>query len=170
MAALTMFLLISGPVHLASQVLGWMTGSIYGKSMEHVIALLPWMGLFLPLAFLQARHLNVLLLGDGVSTGLGLSVKNKQLWLMLYSVALGGAAVGFAGGISFIGLMAPHMARKMVGPMHGILLPASALLGAIILLLADLAGRLLFQPLDIPAGVFTAAIGAPFFMYLLFKK
>jgi len=170
MAALTMFLLISGPSYLASQILGWMTGTIYGKSMDHVLALLPWTLIFLPLAFFQSRHLDVLLLGDGVSRGLGMSVQAKNIFLLLISVVLGGTAVGFAGGISFIGLMAPHMARKLVGPIHRHLLPISALLGAIILLLSDLAGRLLFQPLDLPAGIFTAAIGAPFFLYLLFKK
>jgi iron complex transport system permease protein len=90
--------------------------------------------------------------------------------LLFISVALAGAAVGIAGTISFIGLLAPHMARRIVGPSHGILLPVSALLGALILLAADLAGRMLFQPLDVPAGVFTAGIGAPFFLYLLFKR
>ncbi|MNH38940.1 putative siderophore transport system permease protein YfhA [compost metagenome] len=90
--------------------------------------------------------------------------------LLFFSVALAGAAVGVAGTLSFIGLLAPHMARKLTGNSYQILIPVSAFLGAIILLVADLAGRMLFMPLDIPAGVFTAGVGAPFFMYLLFKR
>ncbi|MNJ74433.1 putative siderophore transport system permease protein YfhA [compost metagenome] len=78
--------------------------------------------------------------------------------------------MAIGGAIGFIGLMAPHMARKLVGSSFGSVLPVSALLGAIILLLADLAARTAFLPNDVPAGVLTAAIGAPFFMYLLYRN
>ncbi|AYK06912.1 FecCD family ABC transporter permease [Brevibacillus laterosporus] len=169
MSALTTFLLISGPAHLASQILGWLTGTIYGTSMKHVIAILPWIIFFVPLAWLLARRLNVLTLGDGIATGLGNPVQITRFLLILISVALAGAAVGLAGNISFIGLTAPHIARRLVSSLYGVLIPASALLGAIILVLADLAGRMLFSPADIPAGVFTAIIGAPFFLYLLYR-
>jgi iron complex transport system permease protein len=98
------------------------------------------------------------------------AVERKRMILIVVSVALAAAAVGIAGGIGFVGLMAPHMARKLVGASYGGLLPVSALLGGLFVLLADLAARTLFVPLDIPAGVFTAAVGAPFFMYLLYKS
>lgn len=78
--------------------------------------------------------------------------------------------IAIAGTLSFIGLLAPHIARRLVGTSYRLVIPASALLGAIILLAADLAGRMLFMPLDIPAGVFTAGVGAPFFLYLLFRR
>ncbi|MDN9008545.1 FecCD family ABC transporter permease [Brevibacillus laterosporus] len=169
MSALTTFLLLSGPAHLASQILGWLTGTIYGTSMKHVIAVLPWIIFFVPLAWLLARRLNVLTLGDEIATGLGNPVQTTRFLLILISVALAGAAVGLAGNISFIGLTAPHIARRLVSSLYGVLIPASALLGAIILVLADLAGRMLFSPADIPAGVFTAIIGAPFFLYLLYR-
>lgn len=168
--ALTTFLLISGPTHLASQVLNWMTGSVYGTGWKHIMALAPWVALFIPLSFLSARSLNVQAMGEEVASGLGIRVQRDRLLIMLCSIALAGSAVGIAGTVSFIGLIAPHMARRLVGHAHGVMLPASALIGAILLQLADLAGRMLFQPLDIPAGVFTAAIGAPFFLYLLYKK
>ncbi|MGG2200428.1 FecCD family ABC transporter permease [Paenibacillus validus] len=170
MGALTTFILISGPAYLASQVLNWITGSIYGTNWKYMAALFPWVAVFLPLAFLFAKELNVQSLGEDVAVGLGSRLQLNRFMLLAISVSLAGAAVGVAGTISFIGLLAPHMARKLAGNSYKILLPISALLGAIIVLLADLAGRMLFQPLDIPAGVFTAGIGAPFFMYLLYKR
>ncbi|MFF2090651.1 FecCD family ABC transporter permease [Paenibacillus sp. NPDC058174] len=170
MGALTTFLLISGPAYLAAQVLNWMTGSIYGTNWSYIKVLWPWVALFIPLALLYAKELNVQSLGEETARGLGSRIQLSRMILLFYSVALAGAAVGVAGMISFIGLMAPHIARRLGGNSYKIIIPVSALLGSIILLLADLAGRLLFQPLDIPAGVFTAGIGAPFFMYLLFKR
>ncbi|WP_338554674.1 iron ABC transporter permease [Paenibacillus sp. KS-LC4] len=170
MSALTMFLLISGPAYLAAQVLNWMTGSIYGTNWSYIQALWPWVVGFIPLALLFAKELNVQSLGEDVARGLGSRLQLNRMLLLFFSVALAGAAVGIAGTISFIGLLAPHMARRLTGHSYKMVIPVSALLGAIVLLLADLAGRMLFMPLDIPAGVFTAGVGAPFFMYLLFKR
>ncbi|WP_339242428.1 iron ABC transporter permease [Paenibacillus sp. FSL F4-0243] len=170
MGALTTFLLISGPAYLAAQVLNWMTGSIYGTNWSYIEVLWPWVAVFIPLSLLLAKELNVQSLGEDVARGLGSKLQLSRMILLFYSVALAGAAVGVAGTISFIGLMAPHIARMLVGNSYKLIIPVSALIGAIILLLADLAGRMLFQPLDVPAGVFTAGIGAPFFMYLLFKR
>lgn len=170
MGALTMFLLISGPAYLAAQVLNWMTGSIYGTNWTYIEVLWPWVAIFIPLSFLYAKELNVQALGETTAVGLGSRLQLSRMVLLFYSVALAGAAVGIAGMISFIGLLAPHMARRLVGHSYKLIIPLSAVLGAMILLLADLAGRMLFLPLDIPAGVFTAGIGAPFFMYLLFKR
>jgi len=170
MGALTMFLLISGPAYLAAQVLNWMTGSIYGTNWSYIEVLWPWVAIFIPLSFLYAKELNVQSLGESTAVGLGSRLQLSRMILLFYSVALAGAAVGVAGMISFIGLLAPHMARRLVGHSYKLIIPLSAVLGAMILLLADLAGRMLFLPLDIPAGVFTAGIGAPFFMYLLFKR
>lgn len=171
MSSLSYMMLITGPIVIANKALTFMTGSIYGVSWEKdVYPLLPWMLVLLPLVFFYARHLNIQELGDDVASGAGSAVQRHRLRLIALSVALAGAAVAIGGAIAFIGLLAPHMARKLVGPSFGGVLPVSALLGAMILLLADLAGRTLFVPLDIPAGVFTAAIGAPFFVYLLYRS
>lgn len=170
MSALTTFLLISGPAFKATQVLNWLSGTIYGLSTPHLLALMPWVAVFLPIGWMMSRHLNVLALGDATAAGLGSSVQRNRLVLLLISVALAGGAVGIAGGIGFVGLMAPHMARMLVGIRHGMLIPVSALVGAILLVGSDMAGRLLFMPYDLPAGIFTAAIGAPFFFYLLYTN
>jgi len=168
--ALTMFLLISGPAYLAAQVLNWMTGSLYGTNWLYVRALFPWVLALVPLSMLFAKELNVQSLGDDAAIGLGSRLQVSRISVILVSVALAGAAVGVAGTISFIGLLAPHMARRIAGRSYSNIIPVSALLGAILLLLSDLAGRTLLYPLDLPAGVFTAGIGAPFFLYLLMRR
>ncbi|MEW5321600.1 iron ABC transporter permease [Geobacillus thermoleovorans] len=170
MQALTTLLMITGPIYRASQANVWITGSVYGASWKHVSLMAPWVIGLLLLAILAARHVNVQELGDELAMGLGGAVERQRLGLVLLSTALTGGAVAFAGGIGFVGLMAPHMARRLVGSAFGALLPTAALLGGVLVMGADLAGRLLLAPTEIPAGVFTAAIGAPYFIYLLYQN
>ena len=167
--ALTLFMITFGEIYQASQALVWLSGSVYGRSWEQVLTLLPWLMVFLPLAFLRFRHLNVLNLGDGVAKGLGSRVEVERGLLVLASVALAASAVATAGTIAFVGLMAPHIARRLVGPAHGGLLPVSAMTGGAMVVLADLLGRTLFAPTEIPCGIVTAVGGAPFFLYLLYR-
>lgn len=167
--ALTTLMMVLGPIYQASQANIWITGTVYGSTWNSVNALLPWTAILIVIALIYARNINIQELGDEVATGLGGRVQRQRFILMLLSTGLVAGAVAFAGGIGFVGLMAPHMARRLIGSSFGALLPVSALLGAILVMLADLVGRLAFSPLEIPAGVFTASIGAPYFIYLLFK-
>lgn len=169
MQALTTLMMILGPIYRASQANIWITGTVYGSNWANVATLVPWTVIFLLIAFVMARNINVLELGDETATGVGGRVQRHRFLLLLISTALIGSSVAFAGGIGFVGLMAPHMARRLVGSAFGALLPVSAFIGGILVMLADLIGRTLFSPLEIPAGVFTAGIGAPYFIYLLFK-
>ncbi|WP_419874624.1 FecCD family ABC transporter permease [Candidatus Pristimantibacillus sp. PTI5] len=173
LTAVTYMLILTAsftPTAVAVKAFTFMTGSIYGVSWERDVAtLLPWIIVLLPIALIYARHLNVQELGDEVAASVGSSVQVKRTILLIISVALAGAAVAIGGAINFIGLMAPHIARKLVGPSYGGVIPVSALIGSLVLLLSDLVARVAFIPLDIPAGVFTAAIGAPFFIYLLYR-
>jgi len=123
----------------------------------------------LPLAIFSARQLNVLTLGDDVARGLGMRVEIQRVLLLVISVALAAAAVSVAGTVAFVGLVAPHITRRMVGPSHEGLVPIAALLGGALLVLADLIGRRITAPSDLPIGVVTALIGAPYFMLLLFR-
>ncbi|MFC4810883.1 FecCD family ABC transporter permease [Paenibacillus sp. GCM10023250] len=158
------------PTAVAVKAFTFMTGSIYGVAWDRdVVTLLPWLAVLLPVALFYARHLNVQELGDEVAASVGSPINRKRTILLFVSVALAGSAVAIGGAINFIGLMAPHIARRLVGPAYGGVIPASALVGSLILLLSDLVARTAFVPLDIPAGVFTAAIGAPFFIYLLYR-
>lgn len=167
--ALTTFMITFGEIDQVSQALVWLTGSVYGRSWEQVLTLLPWLFVFMPLALLRFRHLNALNLGDEVATGLGSRVELERGLLLLSGVALAAAAVATAGTIGFVGLMAPHIARRLVGPAHGGLLPVSAMTGGAMVVLADLLGRTLFAPIEIPCGIVTAVVGAPFFIYLLYR-
>lgn len=169
MKALTTLMMVFGPIYQASQANIWITGTVYGSNWDNVAILVPWTLVFLVLAFILARNVNIQELGDDIAMGVGSTVQKYRFLLLMVSTALIGGAVAFGGGIGFVGLMAPHMARRMVGSAFGALLPAAALIGGILVMAADLIGRTLFSPLEIPAGVFTASIGAPYFIYLLFK-
>jgi iron complex transport system permease protein len=170
MQAGTTLFMILGPIYRASQANIWITGTVYGATWKNIAILAPWTILLLLISFVSARKLNIQELGDEIALGAGVLLQRQRVFLLLLSTALTGGAVAFAGGIGFVGLMAPHMARRLVGSSFGALLPVSALLGAILVMAADLLGRTLFAPLEIPAGVFTAAIGAPYFIYLLYKS
>lgn len=147
----------------------WLTGSVYGRSWEHVRPMLPWLAVLLPLALIMARHLDALALGDDVARGLGSRIEWQRGLLLLIAVGLAGISVAAAGTVGFVGLMAPHIARQLVGPAHTGVIPASGLLGGFLVVAADLLGRNLFAPTEIPCGVITAAIGAPYFIYLLYR-
>ncbi|WP_085522208.1 FecCD family ABC transporter permease [Tuberibacillus sp. Marseille-P3662] len=166
--AITNFLLVMGSAYLATKANIWITGSVYGATWQQVTILSIWSLIFLILSLVLARRMNVQELGENIAASVGSHVKRDRNILLALCAALTGGAVAFAGGIGFVGLMAPHMARRLVGTSFGSLIPASALLGGIIVILADTAGRTLFLPLQVPVGVFTAAIGAPYFIYLLY--
>lgn len=169
MSALTTVMITFGEIDEVTRALIWLTGSVYGRGWEDVRAMLPWLAIFVPAAFLMSRQLNALNLGEEVARGLGSRVERERGLLLLTAAALAAAAVTVAGTIGFVGLMAPHIARRLVGSSHEGLMPVAALTGALIVVLSDLVGRTVFAPVEIPAGVITAAVGAPFFMYLSYR-
>lgn len=168
--ALTTTMIVFGEIFQVAKALVWLTGSVYGRTWEHLYSLVPWLLVFVPLSFALSRNLNVFDLGEEVARGLGSRVEAGRGVLLLCSVALAAAAVATAGAIGFVGLIAPHIARRLVGPSYGGLLPTSAMTGGALVVLADLVGRVSFGATEIPAGIVTAAIGAPFFLYLLYRN
>lgn len=169
-SALITLMITFGNIYDVSQALVWLAGSVYGRSWEHITALVPWLVIFLPLSLLLARDLNTLNLGDDLARGLGNPVEWQRGLLLITCVALAGSSVATAGTIGFVGLMAPHVARQLVGTTHEGLIPTSALVGGLIVSLADLLGRSLFAPIELPCGIVTAAVGAPYFLYLLYRN
>ncbi len=169
-SALTTVLIVSLDDMKFSIVAGWQAGQIWGANWQYVLALLPWLCVLIPYVCFKARPLDVLNLGDGVATALGISVERERRHLLGVSVMLAACCVGVGGNISFVGLIAPHLARRLVGPKHQILLPVCALTGAVLVCVADMLGRTLIQPSSIPTGIMTAIIGAPYFIYLLIKR
>lgn len=147
----------------------WIAGNIWASSWQYVLALLPWFVITCGITFWKAKVLDVLGFGDQMATGLGVRVEREKLILLVTAVALAAACVSVSGGIAFVGLIGPHIARSLVGSEHKWLLPISALAGGLLLLLADTIGRLIIQPSEIFAGIVVAVIGAPYFLYLLAK-
>lgn len=145
----------------------WLAGRLVGTTWDQVFALLPWVVLLFLLVFYRSRKLDVMTFGDKMATGLGVSVEKERLLMYGAATALAAACVSVSGGIGFVGLIAPHLARKLIGNNHKYLLPTSALTGGLLLLIADTIGRSLFLPSEIPAGIVVAVIGAPYFLYLL---
>jgi iron complex transport system permease protein len=168
--ALTTLMITFGDIYDVQRALIWLTGSVYGRSWSEFWPLLPWIVVFVPLALLLARDLNALNLGEDVARGLGSPVAWRRGLLLLTAVALAAATVAAAGTIGFVGLMAPHIARRLVGPDHSGLLPTAGVIGALIVVAADLIGRTIFAPIELPVGLITAIVGAPFFIYLLWRS
>lgn len=148
----------------------WQAGSIWGSNWKFVLALLPWLLLLIPYVLMKTRVLDVLNLGDDLAYSLGASVERERRRLLAAAVALAASCVAVSGSISFVGLIAPHLARRLVGPKHSILLPACALTGAVLVSAADTIARVIVQPSGIPTGIMVAIIGAPYFLYLLTKS
>lgn len=147
-------------------VLFWLAGSLTGNDLSTLMpALLASLAFLVP-GLLIARQINVLNAGDEIARGLGQNIARTRLFASVLVVGLAGCAVAIAGNIGFVGLIVPHIARRLFGADHRVLLPACALLGAILLLLADIAARVILLPQELPVGVMTALIGAPFFILL----
>lgn len=150
-----------------NRVMAWTSGSIWGTSWKYVLAVLPFIVVIIGIVFYKARYLDALNLGDELATGLGIAVEKERRKLIVYAVVLAGVATSVAGSITFLGLIAPHIARKLVGPKHNKLLPVAALIGTMILLLADTIAKNLLTPMEMPVGIVVAIIGVPYFIYLM---
>jgi iron complex transport system permease protein len=148
----------------------WLAGNIWGTDWPFIWAMLPWLMVLIPFTLYKANRLNLLGLSDPVAIGVGVSIEKERIILLLTAVALAASAVSVTGGIAFIGLMAPHLAKALIGPRNQLFLPIAVLVGGWLLLFADTIGRNLLEPEGIPAGIMTALIGAPYFVYLLLRK
>jgi iron complex transport system permease protein len=152
------------------QVYYWLLGSLGGAGWRELAAVLPALSAGSLAIFLSARPLDLLIQGDEAAESLGLEVNRARLVVITGASLTTAAAVSAAGLIGFVGLIAPHAVRLFTGPAHRRLLPASALAGALILLLADTLARIVAPPLEVPPGIITSLAGAPFFLYLLAKQ
>jgi iron complex transport system permease protein len=151
----------------SSQALVWLKGSLYARSWQHVEMLWPWTLIGAVITFMSYKQINLLLLNEGTVKGLGMRIDTVRLVLIGTAVALAASSVAVAGTIGFVGLVIPHAARLLVGSDSRLFLPVSALLGALLVTGADMVGRIIIPPIEIPAGIITALIGAPYFIYLL---
>ena len=169
-SAFTSLMISLGSIYDVSEALTWLAGSVYNRTWSDFFALLPWAIVGTTLALGLTRELNVLSLGDEIAIGLGSRVSWQRAQLVIIAVALAGSAVATAGTIGFVGLIAPHIARQLVGGNYRQILPVTALIGGILVTIADTIGRTILAPIELPCGVVIAAIGAPFFLYLLIQN
>ncbi len=152
------------------EIVFWLMGGLYMARWETIIMLLPVVTIAIVLAMRYSWDLNVMSSGEEVATSLGVRVGRVRIIALTLSALLTACVIAFTGIIGFIGLVSPHICRAILGSDHRFLIPASGLMGALILLISDTACRTLIQPTEIPVGILTSFIGVPFFLYLLIRK
>ena len=168
--ALTVLLIVTLDDMKFSIVAGWQAGQIWGANWSYVLVLLLWMSILIPYVILKSKTLDIIIMGDEIATSLGVNVEKERRKLLAVSVMLSACCVAVGGNISFVGLISPHLSRRLVGSKNHILLPVSVLIGAVLVCMADTIGRTVIQPSSIPTGIMVAIIGAPYFIYLLTRK
>lgn len=169
-SAATSFLTAFGDIRLVQRAMIWLAGTVYDANWTKAQVLLAWTALPLALTWAAARELDTVAFGDGTARSLGQRVNLVRSLLILMCTLLSGAAVAAAGLIGFVGLIAPHLARRLVGHAHARLIPAAGLIGGLLVLSADFIGRTIIAPAQLPAGLMTALIGAPFFAWLMWER
>lgn len=165
-AALIQIFIVKANLH-ASQALTWLAGSTYGTSWHHMWMVIVTFLLILPIVLYYALQIDVLTFGDEVATGVGVNTKKSRLYIIILVVILSAVSVSVVGAIGFIGLLAPHIARRLIGPRMLRLLPLTLCIGGILLLTADFLGRFILAPKEIPSGIIVSLLGAPYLLYLL---
>jgi iron complex transport system permease protein len=169
LAAGTTFLTVRYPIDRVRSAMFWATGSVYGTNWTNVRVLAISLLVLTPCAIALTWALRPLGLGDDAARGLGLPLERARLGLIIVGCALSAITVAIAGPIAFVALMVPHIARMLAGPLSGSVMLFTAMLGAIFLLMADVIAQH-FVPVSLPVGVVTSAVGAPYFLFLLYRS
>lgn len=151
-------------------VVDFLIGGLSARTWPHFQMLWPYALLGIVMSFLLPNRLNILMLGDEVATGVGLHVERTRMIFIAVAALLAGSAVSVVGLLGFVGLIVPHTARLIIGSDYRYLFPASAILGAAVVMLCDTLARLILDPIEIPVGIIMALLGAPFFIYLLRER
>ncbi|UXS04124.1 iron ABC transporter permease [Agrobacterium tumefaciens] len=150
-----------------AEALSWLAGSTHGRGYADALSLMPWLAFLITVGIVCSRHLDTLALGDDTARSLGLPTDKARRWAIFYAACAVGVAVSSIGAVSFVGLLSPHAARLLAGPRHARCLPVAMVVGGVLMVFADLIGRSIIAPLELPAGIVTAVIGAPIFLILL---
>jgi iron complex transport system permease protein len=169
MAAITLLIVLTDPWNEA-KALTWLSGSTYGRSMDHLIPMIVALLVTVPVIGSLHRTQDLLALDEDTPKLLGIAVPRSRLILLVCAVVLTGSSVAGIGVIGFVGLVAPHAARALVGARHRLAIPTAMLLGALLVCVGDMIGRTMIAPAQLPAGLLTALLGAPYFVYLLFRS
>ena len=164
------FFTFRGGVGDYNRVLVWTSGSLWGSGWSYAKVIIPIVLLMFIWVLLNHKKLDVLNLSDELAISLGLNIEKERKKFLSFAVVLAGTATAFAGNIGFLGLIAPHIAKKLVGPYHKKFISVSAMISVIIMLVADAVSRNLFSPIEIPVGITVSIFGVPYFIYLMMKE
>ncbi|MGG4499272.1 FecCD family ABC transporter permease [Paenibacillus polymyxa] len=149
--------------------LRWQAGDLWGDDWNYIMVLLPWVLAICFYVFYRSNTLNTLNLGNQTASGLGVAIKREFIGLTIAAVALASGSVALGGNFFFVGMVSPHLARRLVGPNHKLLLPTTALVGSLVILIADTLTRTISLGADIPTGIIITILVTPYFLYLLSK-
>ena len=164
------FFTFRGGVGDYNRVLVWTSGSLWGSGWSYAKVIIPIVTIMFIIVLLNHKKLDVLNLSDELAISLGLNIEKERKKFLSYAVILAGTATAFAGNIGFLGLISPHIAKKLVGPYHKNFMVISAMISIIIILVADAVSRNLFSPIEIPVGITVSIFGVPYFIYLMMKE
>ncbi len=154
----------------AAAALIWLAGSTHARGWDELSQLIAWPLILIPLAWIMARKLDIMALGDDLSKALGLPLERTRLLLLVIGVSCTAAAVSVVGTLGFVGLVAPHMARMLIGNYHRKLVPLTVIMGAVLVVVADTVGRIVLAPSEVPSGIMTALLGTPYFLWLMWRS
>ncbi len=170
LSAISLFLTLRMNSQDFEMVAVWTSGSIYNANWKYIVSILPWFAVLMPVVYARSHTLNLLQLDDDTVRSIGVRLERQKAILLLSGIGLVSACVSVAGGIGFIGLIAPHIAKRLVGSAHQRILPICAIVGALLVLTADFIGKTVFSPVELPAGIIVAILGVPSFVYLLYRR
>ena len=164
------FITFRGGVGDYNKVLIWTSGSLWGSSWNYVKVILPIVLIMFILVLINHKNLDVLSLSDEIAVSLGLNLEKERKKFLIFAVILAASATAFAGNIAFLGLISPHIAKKLVGSYHKNFIIVSAIISAVIMVFADIVSKNLFSPIEIPVGIIVSIFGVPYFIYLMIKE
>ncbi|MEF3306212.1 FecCD family ABC transporter permease [Paenibacillus sp. GYB003] len=148
----------------------WTAGSIYNANWKYVVTMLPWLAALIPVIVRKSYVLDLLQLDESSARSVGVDTEKEKAALLLSGIGIVGACVAVSGGVGFIGLMAPHIARRLVGLTHARMVPVCGIAGALLVMASDWIGRVALAPSEVPVGIVVAIIGVPYFVYLLYRQ
>jgi iron complex transport system permease protein len=169
LSAISLFLTLKMNAQDFEMAAVWASGSIYNSNWKYIVSIIPWLVILTPVILRKHYILDLFQLDEDSVRSLGISTEKEKAILLLCSIGMVSACVSVSGGIGFIGLMAPHIARRLVGIHHKRMLPVCGVIGSVLVLAADFIGKTVFEPVELPVGIVIAILGVPYFIYLLYR-
>ncbi|MCR8641647.1 iron ABC transporter permease [Paenibacillus sp. N1-5-1-14] len=170
LGAVILFLTLKMNPNDFEMALMWNSGSVYHADWRYIVSILPWLLILIPFILRKAYILDILQLKEDTVLSLGVASEKEKAILLLCSIGIVSGCVSVSGGIGFVGLMAPHIAKQLVGHAHRRIIPMCALVGAILVTMADFIGKMVFAPAELPVGIVISIIGVPYFIGLLYRQ